>query len=400
MEKMMMKKLNKKLFFAIAMFAFTLNSGMCDSSYELERDSNKSAKQAMNDYMNADFIEIVRFDAIGFDDGIKESSKETLDKAIEKIKSYIAQNKKIHLTIVGHTRAVTDDINEKSVDSKVYANRIQNLFRESFDSSASAKASEEYATQIQKILIDNNISKAMTSVEYRRSDDLGFSDETKVGKSLSNRVMLTMYVFAQEDGDEDEDGVLDYKDKCLKTPFGVKVDKRGCPLDGDRDNVADYKDECPNSPIAAEVNEKGCPFDGDQDGAYDYMDQCPETPLGFEVDVRGCPLKSTLKLLFKTNSDKILEESSSEVRKFAEFLKKNKLYGAKITGHTDAVGKATSNMILSQKRAENAKAALVNLGVEESRISASGRGELDPIQSNRTKEGRSANRRIEVELSY
>jgi flagellar motor protein MotB len=39
-------------------------------------------------------------------------------------------------------------------------------------------------------------------------------------------------------------------------------------------------------------------------------------------------------------------------------------------------------------------------GVEAKRISTLGRGELEPLQSNRTQEGREANRRIEVKLSY
>ena len=81
-------------------------------------------------------------------------------------------------------------------------------------------------------------------------------------------------------------------------------------------------------------------------------------------------------------------------------MRENKLYKAKITGHTDSIGKAVTNMKLSQKRAKATKQALIAEGVEPSRLTAAGRGELDPIESNRLKSGRKANRRIEVELYY
>ncbi len=50
------------------------------------------------------------------------------------------------------------------------------------------------------------------------------------------------YLFAYE-GDEDNDGVNDFNDKCHQTPAGVKVDKHGCPVDEDKDMIPDYRDE-------------------------------------------------------------------------------------------------------------------------------------------------------------
>ncbi len=58
-----------------------------------------------------------------------------------------------------------------------------------------------------------------------------------------------------------------------------------------------------------------------------------------------------------------------------------------------------TNIILSQKRAMSTKNALVSEGIKTSRLTSKGRGELDPIQSNRTSSGRKANRRIEIILS-
>lgn len=44
-------------------------------------------------------------------------------------------------------------------------------------------------------------------------------------------------------GDEDEDGVIDFKDKCAHTPIGEIVDIEGCPMDEDADGVPDYADQ-------------------------------------------------------------------------------------------------------------------------------------------------------------
>ena len=90
--------------------------------------------------------------------------------------------------------------------------------------------------------------------------------------------------------DKDGDGVPDYLDKCPKTPEGVKVDKKGCPIDTDGDGVADYKDKCPETPKATKVDSLGCPLDTDKDGVPDYLDKCPDTSVRAKVDSNGCPV--------------------------------------------------------------------------------------------------------------
>lgn len=69
-----------------------------------------------------------------------------------------------------------------------------------------------------------------------------------------------------------------------------------------------------------------------------------------------------------------------------------------ITGHTDNVGSAASNMKLSQNRAINIKKMLVERGIPADRITTVGKGETEPIESNATPEGRAKNRRIEITI--
>jgi OmpA-OmpF porin, OOP family len=67
-------------------------------------------------------------------------------------------------------------------------------------------------------------------------------------------------------------------------------------------------------------------------------------------------------------------------------------------GHTDSIGSDAYNQKLSVRRAESVKAYLVSKGVEPNRIYTEGKGEKQPVASNKTKDGRQKNRRVEIEI--
>ncbi len=67
-------------------------------------------------------------------------------------------------------------------------------------------------------------------------------------------------------------------------------------------------------------------------------------------------------------------------------------------GHTDSVGADGYNQKLSIKRSEAVKAYLVSKGIEKNRVYTEGKGEKQPVADNKTKEGRSKNRRVEIEV--
>jgi OOP family OmpA-OmpF porin len=141
-------------------------------------------------------------------------------------------------------------------------------------------------------------------------------------------------------------------------------------------------------------------LDSDKDGVLDPQDKCPNTPAGFKVDADGCPLKATLHLNFVTNGHGVDAQGTAKVNAFAAFLKESPAYKATVIGHTDNVGSDTFNQKLSEKRSEMVKTMLINQGVSADRLSASGKGETMPVASNKTKQGRAENRRIEVELTH
>ena len=70
-----------------------------------------------------------------------------------------------------------------------------------------------------------------------------------------------------------------------------------------------------------------------------------------------------------------------------------------IKGYSDDAGSGTYNKKLSAFRANIVKSYLVGQGITPSHITAVGIGEKKPLKPNTTREGRRANRRVEVEIS-
>jgi OOP family OmpA-OmpF porin len=68
------------------------------------------------------------------------------------------------------------------------------------------------------------------------------------------------------------------------------------------------------------------------------------------------------------------------------------------TGHTDSVGTDAYNQRLSERRAAAVKDYLVSKGVPAAKITTIGKGESQPVATNKTAEGRQKNRRVDIEF--
>lgn len=134
--------------------------------------------------------------------------------------------------------------------------------------------------------------------------------------------------------------------------------------------------------------------DDDMDGIVNSKDMCPNTAMGVLVNNEGCALNVNLNINFDSNSSKINDSYNNKLEQFANLLKKYPNVNAKIEAHTDATASESYNQKLSQKRADETIEALKNLGVNSTRLEAIGYGELKPIDTNKTKEGRANNRRV------
>lgn len=111
-----------------------------------------------------------------------------------------------------------------------------------------------------------------------------------------------------------------------------------------------------------------------------------------------CPITADINDHFVFNSDHIDSTAASEIRAFVVFMNENPNYKATITGHTDSIGTPKINQIISEKRANKVRDALISQGIAPERLNAVGKGESMPIMSNMLKAGRAENRRIEVDL--
>ncbi len=199
--------------------------------------------------------------------------------------------------------------------------------------------------------------------------------------------------------DSDEDGVPDVEDDC-PGKSGL-ADFRGCP-DTDLDGIQDSEDECPSE--AGSRDNDGCP-DRDKDGVIDRDDACPDDPgsLFGPPEHKGCPEVKLWEMTvledvemgvqFEPGKDILTVQSFWYLYKIVDIMSDNKLYRLKISGYADSLGNDEAN--LSQRRADQVKQFLVDVGVEADRIEVAGDDETDPDNT-----GRSGNLQIEFELGY
>ena len=205
------------------------------------------------------------------------------------------------------------------------------------------------------------------------------------------------------DGDDDNDGVKNSVDICPSTPLGTEIDANGCKVDGDDDNdgIKNSVDLCLSTPAGTEVESNGCAVDGDNDGdgISDSMDKCPNTVANDSVTSDGCVNEINLQINFKTGSSDVDAQSKENIIKFTNFLNATPSYSAEIIGYTDNIGNSKKNKKLSLKRATAVTDMIKKQGVADSRVSATGMGEENPVADNTTKEGRAQNRRVQAKLS-
>lgn len=101
-------------------------------------------------------------------------------------------------------------------------------------------------------------------------------------------------------------------------------------------------------------------------------------------------------MYFATDKTDILPISDSDLNILYNFLTENPKVRVLITGHTDSEGSEAHNQVLSEGRANSVKEAMVERGIDPSRLETNGKGESEPIDTNDTETGRQNNRRVQV----
>ncbi|MCU7876598.1 MAG: OmpA family protein [Candidatus Thiodiazotropha sp. (ex Lucinoma borealis)] len=101
-------------------------------------------------------------------------------------------------------------------------------------------------------------------------------------------------------------------------------------------------------------------------------------------------------VLFSTGKTELLPGAMITIDKLAKFLAEYPEKTVLVEGHTDNVGSDAFNQDLSERRALSVKNALMQAGVDGSRIDTLGMGETTPVTDNSTSAGRLKNRRVEI----
>lgn len=102
---------------------------------------------------------------------------------------------------------------------------------------------------------------------------------------------------------------------------------------------------------------------------------------------------------FATNKSNLTQEEQQKLDEIAQTVGSTKLYMIQVVGHTDSTGSAGYNLALSQRRADTVVRYLTqkhNIPVVV--VHNVGYGEDVPVASNKTREGRAGNRRVEVTI--
>jgi outer membrane protein OmpA-like peptidoglycan-associated protein len=246
------------------------------------------------------------------------------------------------------------------------------------------------------------VKKYNTDPNNADTDGDGLTDGEEV------RTYKTGPKVADTDGDglNDGDEVRKYGSNPLKVDTDLDELKDGAEVavhltsptnpdtDGDRLNDGE------------EVNvHKTDPKNPDTDGgtARDGVEVDRGTnPLDPSDDIKKPELKTAVGaaivlegVTFRSGSANITPQSEAILQKALNTMRQNPSIEVEIRGHTDNTGGRSTNMRLSQQRAESVRSYLVNRGIAPARLIARGMGPDYPIVPNTTRDGRAKNRRIE-----
>ncbi|MGO9452496.1 MAG: flagellar motor protein MotB [Candidatus Binataceae bacterium] len=145
---------------------------------------------------------------------------------------------------------------------------------------------------------------------------------------------------------------------------------------------------------------------------YDQLNQTMSSEINskqMHIERLQNAIKVTVndQLLFPSGDWQMPAAAQQTIAKMVPILAPMQQTKIIVNGYTDNVPigpglmrqGVTSNLVLSQKRADNVMQFMIAQGVNPSLISAQGFGDADPVASNATEDGRAQNRRVELTLA-
>ena len=131
---------------------------------------------------------------------------------------------------------------------------------------------------------------------------------------------------------------------------------------------------------------------------FGFADQLTLTENNLAESQKFASIFETLDLYFNTGSVNYIktDDNNKFIDEAKAFLSANTDKALLLTGHTDNVGSASSNLQLSKDRAEEVKKELVDAGFNESQLKVDAKGQTQPKSTNNSDEGKAANRRVSI----
>lgn len=131
---------------------------------------------------------------------------------------------------------------------------------------------------------------------------------------------------------------------------------------------------------------------------FSSADSAGPEPKKVDFRIRRNEKGSTHRLndiLFQTGSAELTRQDQTVLRDFVDYLKENATMKLEVHGHTDNIGNAEQNLMLSEARAKRVYQFLIENGIQSARLSYKGFGMSRPVADNSGEQGRSLNRRTE-----
>ena len=122
----------------------------------------------------------------------------------------------------------------------------------------------------------------------------------------------------------------------------------------------------------------------------------PERAVGVERGKFEEP-DALVTIHFNVGSIELDDYTRKRLASFMALAEKGGTY--EVAGHTDSAGDDALNQALSEERANTVRRFLIARGVSAEQLTVVGYGETQPLDNNRTKDGRAQNRRVVVKAS-
>lgn len=134
---------------------------------------------------------------------------------------------------------------------------------------------------------------------------------------------------------------------------------------------------------------------------FDVPDTAAFQTVVKNIELKGLKVGSKIVLrniFFDLDKATLRPESTNELNRLIKLMNDVPTLEIELSGHTDSQGSESYNQSLSERRAKAVVDYLVNAGISKSRLVSKGYGEMDPIDTNDTPEGRQMNRRTEFKV--